>query len=78
MQAAEEVKRRTPTKLQQRFSLILQDLKCQLRDIDDSSLSQSATDVSHIRTDSFSKIDVFQQWVIPYPTDEYAEKPQER
>nr|CDS27395.1 Four and a half LIM domains protein 3 [Hymenolepis microstoma] len=79
MQEIDEIRRHTPTRLQQRFSLILQDLKSQLNDIDESiTTSQSASDIAHIRTDSFSKIDLCRHWVIACPIDDYVEEPQER
>ncbi|VDL18700.1 unnamed protein product [Hymenolepis diminuta] len=79
MQEIYEIKRHAPDRLQQRFSLILEDLKYQLDYLDDStSVSQSTSDIAHIRTDSFSKIDICRHWVIPYPIDDYAEEPQER
>ncbi|VDN96353.1 unnamed protein product [Rodentolepis nana] len=79
MQEIDEIRRHTPTRLQQRFSLILQDLKSQLNYIDDTiSTSQSASDIAHIRTDSFSKIDSYRHWAIDCPIDDYADEPQEQ
>lgn len=78
MQRIGEAKRPKSTKLQQRFSLILQDLKYQLNYLDESSAIRRSSDIAHIRTDSFTKIDVNRCWVFPYPADDYAEEPQER